>query len=176
MPNGLELTAKVSGTKELRRQLERMNPGVNKRIVNAALKESMLKTLSNSASKAIKRGGSDKPKASILTSRTGTLRRSLGSSFALDRSRLPFYIEGGTNLVYGAVHESGGTFNVKASRVSAHTRKVKGIGTPVAVKSHTRNAHQVTFPKRAFLAPGLKMTEREFPAIFEFWWNREGLS
>lgn len=41
-----------------------------------------------------------------LTSRTGSLRRSIG----VDRSELPFAISIGTELVYGRVHETGGRF------------------------------------------------------------------
>lgn len=41
-----------------------------------------------------------------LTSRTGSLRRSIG----VDRSDLPFAISIGTELVYGRVHETGGRF------------------------------------------------------------------
>ena len=142
------LTAKIEGSREVLAGLARLNPGQNRKIAGRALTESMLLALRNSATRAIFPGGKGPPKADMLTSRTGTLRRSLASSFALDRSGLPRYIEGGTNLVYGAVHEYGGT-------------------TPLG------NTGQM-MPRRPFLEPGLRMSEDQFPAIFAKWWAREG--
>ena len=168
------LRARVEGTEELKRQLERLNPGLNREISARSLSESMLLVLRNAATRGIYRGGKGDPKTDILTSRTGTLRRSLSSSFALDRAGLPRFIEGGTNLIYGAVHEQGGTFNIGSSTVRAHTRKVRGIGTPLDIKSHTRRAHTATYPQRSFLAPGLRMSESQFPVIFSKWWKRLG--
>ena len=55
----------------------------------------------------ILRGGQGPPHPSKLTSRTGTLRRSLGPAFGLDKSGLPRFIEGGSSLVYAPVHELG---------------------------------------------------------------------
>ena len=49
----------------------------------------------------ILRGGKGPPVKGILTSRTGTLRRSI----RVNRSPLPWAVEVGTDLVYGAVHE-----------------------------------------------------------------------
>ena len=94
---------------ELNRRLQKMNPGVNTVIVSKALKESMLRILRNAAGDQIIRGGKGRPHPSRLTSRTGRLRRSLGPSVGLDESGLPFRIEGGSHLVYAAVHEAGGT-------------------------------------------------------------------
>ena len=136
------LTAKLETPRDVIAGLERLNPAVNKTIAARALTESMLTVLRYAASKAIYPGGGRNApvRNGILTSRTGTLRRSLSSSFALDRSGLPRYIEGGTNLIYGAVHEYGGRFH-KA---------------------------------RPFLRPALAATQREFEAIFNKWWEREG--
>ena len=68
--------------------------------------ESMLLMLRIAAREKIHHGGGGPPKPNILTSRTGTLRRSLGLSTSLDRSGLrQGFIEGGTALIYGAVHE-----------------------------------------------------------------------
>ncbi len=100
------LTAKLVGTRELLRGLERLNPDENERITSPALIESMLLSLRIAARDKIHAGGGGPPKPNILTSRTGTLRRSLGASFAIDRTGLPRSIEGGTFLIYGAVHEA----------------------------------------------------------------------
>ena len=102
------MRASIQNTAEVRRFLERINPGENKRIVRNALVRSALEVQKNAVDLQIAAGGRGKGKAlSVLphklTSRTGTLRRSIG----LDKSDLPFAIEVGTALVYGGVHEHG---------------------------------------------------------------------
>jgi len=103
------ISVSVVGTKELKRKLEKMNPGVNKKIVRDSLIESALLLQRDAAKNQIlaggggKKGGMTKPHPRYLTSRTGSLRRSI----KVDRGPLPFAIEVGTDLVYGAVHEFG---------------------------------------------------------------------
>ncbi len=101
------IRAQLVGSKELQRRLRKMNPKQNKRITTPALLESMQLTLRVAAREKILPGGGGPPRPDILTSRTGTLRRSLGLSTSLDRSGLrQGFIEGGTALIYGAVHEN----------------------------------------------------------------------
>ncbi len=106
-----QIRVSVVGTKELKRKLEKMNPGVNKRILRDSLIESALGVQRDAAKNQIlaggggKKGGMTKPHPSFLTSRTGTLRRSI----KVDRGPLPFAIEAGTDLTYGAAHEFGST-------------------------------------------------------------------
>jgi hypothetical protein len=101
------ITVSVVGTKELKRKLEKMNPGVNKKIVRNSLIESALAIQRDAAKNQILAGGGGKgdgmtkPHPRYLTSRTGTLRRSI----KVDRGPLPFAIEVGTDLGYGAYHE-----------------------------------------------------------------------
>ena len=83
-----------------------MNPATNEKIMGPALLEMMQFTLSDAARNKILRGGGGPPKPNILTSRTGTLRRSLGAAFNILTNMLPRSIEGGTHLIYGAVHEA----------------------------------------------------------------------
>jgi len=103
------LRVSVVGSKALRRKLEKLNPGTNKRILRKSLIESALEIQRDAAKNQIlaggggKKSGMTKPHPRYLTSRTGTLRRSI----KVDRGPLPFAIEVGTDLVYGAVHEFG---------------------------------------------------------------------
>ena len=97
----------VVGSKQLRRKLERMDPGRNKAILRNSLIESALLVQRDAAKNQIltggggKRSGMTRPHPRHLTSRTGTLRRSI----KVDRGPLPFAIDVGTDLVYGAYHE-----------------------------------------------------------------------
>lgn len=101
------LEAKLVGGKELQRRLDKMNPEQNRRITTPALLESMLFTLRDAAQNKILRSG---PKgvvrSDMLTSRSGALRRSLSGNFAIDLNARLRFIDGGTNLIYGAVHEN----------------------------------------------------------------------
>ena len=101
------LSAKLVGAKQLEKRIADLNPEQNKRIVAPALRESMLLALRIAARDKILAGGQGPPRPNILTSRTGALRRSLGASTGLDVSGLPRFIEGGTALIYGRVHEFG---------------------------------------------------------------------
>ena len=94
------IQAKLIGSAELRRRLKKMNPAQNRRITNPALLESMQLTLRIAAQRKIKRGGGkgSPPVPNVVTSHSGTLRRSLAASFAIDRSGLPKFIEGGSNV------------------------------------------------------------------------------
>ncbi len=104
-----QIRVSVVGLPELQRRLEKMNPGTNKRILRKSLIESALLIQRDAAKNQIlaggggKRGGMTKPHPKFLTSRTGTLRRSI----KVDRGPLPFAIEVGTDLGYGAKHEFG---------------------------------------------------------------------
>jgi hypothetical protein len=99
------LSVKLVGSKELQRRLAKMNPAQNARITTPALLESMQTVLRDAARNRIFPGGGGLPKPDILTSRTGTLRRSLAGNFAINLNRQLRWVEGGTNLIYGAVHE-----------------------------------------------------------------------
>lgn len=100
------IKAELVGTPELRRRLEKMNPAQNRRITTPALIESMQTTLRDAALNQIIRGGDEPPRADKLTSRTGTLRRSLVADFAIDVNERLRFVDGGTHLRYGAVHEN----------------------------------------------------------------------
>jgi phage gpG-like protein len=86
------------------------------------------------------RGGRGKlqdrpPHPTRLTSRSGELRRSLSSSRGIDRSGFPYYVDVGTELPYGGVHEYGLT--------------VRGR----------------TYPKRAFIAPAMEAESATFEPL-----------
>ena len=105
------LSAKLIGGEALRRRIADLTPDQNRRIVAPALVESMLLTLRIAAREKIHPGSrsSGPPKPKILTSRHGGagLVGSLGRNEGLDKSGLPNFIEGGTHLVYGKMHEGG---------------------------------------------------------------------
>ncbi len=159
------LTVKLVGSAALEKRIKELSPKQNRDIVEPALLESMLLSLRISAREKIGAGGKGAAKAKKLTSRTGSLRGSLESDFAIDRAGLSRgFVEGGTNLVYGSVHETGGTF-----AVPAHSRANR-----VNPGRHDVKAHTITFPPRPFLAPGLEDAPRQFESIFEKHWRRAG--
>ncbi len=99
--------ARLVGGEQLKRDILALSPA-RRKVTDPALSESMLLALSIAADQKIKRGGKAPPIKGKLTSRLGTLRSSLGPSEGVDESGLSRgFIEGGTALVYGAVHEFG---------------------------------------------------------------------
>ena len=98
----------------------------------------------NATQKQIKRGGrfrvggklrSSPPHPTMVTSRTGELRRSIASERGVDKSKLPREISVGSDLVYAGVHEYG-----------LYVRGVK-------------------YPKRAFLAPAAEVVAPLIPDL-----------
>ncbi len=116
------IRAQLVGSKELQRRLRKMNPRQNKRITTPALLESMQLTLRISAREKILPGGGGPPRPDILTSRTGTLRRSLGTNFAVQVNEALQFVEGGTHLIYGAVHENSRRAFLKPALAQASPR------------------------------------------------------
>lgn len=138
------LSVKLVGTRLLEKRLKELSPAQNRDIVEPALLESMLLSLRIAAREKIHPGGKGPPRAGKLTSRTGSLRRSLGfgkDANALDavdqRGLRRNFVEGGSDLVYARVHE-------------------EGIGV---------------HPPRPFLAPGLEDATRQFESIFVKHWR-----
>lgn len=107
-----------------------------------------------------KRGPESPPERGRLTSRTGTLRRSI----RVDRSELPFAVEIGTDLAYAPPHELGLRVSVPASRVRAHTRRSafgRRTRRPFVVPEHERRSYTAAYPKRPFLAPAARKAQGE---------------
>ncbi len=100
---------RLVGGEQLKRDILALSPA-RRKVTDPALSESMLLVLRIAAQSKIKRGGKGPPVKGILTSRTGTLRRSLGPSEGVDKSGLSQgFIEGGSALVYASVHENSTT-------------------------------------------------------------------
>ncbi len=98
---------RLVGGEQLKRDILAMSPA-RRKVTDPALSESILLVLSTAAERKIKRGGKAPPVKGRLTSRTGTLRRSLGPNEGVDKSGLSQgFIEGGSALVYASVHEYG---------------------------------------------------------------------
>ena len=100
------IQAKLIGGKEPQRRLDKMDPEKNARITTPALLEGGQLIARIAAREKILPGGGGPPRPDILTSRTGTLRRSLTSNFAVQLNRRLRFVDVGTHLLYGAVHEN----------------------------------------------------------------------
>lgn len=106
-----QIRVSVVGLPKLQRALSKMNPGVNKKILRDSLLESARTIQREAAKNQILAGGGGKgsgmtpPHPKFLTSRHGG--EGLVGSIHVDEGPLPFAIEVGTDLVYGAVHEFG---------------------------------------------------------------------
>lgn len=118
------IRAKLVGSKELKRRLKKMNPKLNKRITTPALLEAMQLTLRIAAREKILPGGGRKvpPRPDILTSRTGTLRGSLTTNFAVAVNAALQFVEGGSHLIYAAVHEATRRAFLKPAKKQAEPR------------------------------------------------------
>jgi len=147
----------TEGLDDALRVLDRLNLKANpgKRAAAKILISIANEIASNAQSTQILRGGGKGPATdppTKVTSRTGTLRRSI----AVDRGELGSLIVSiGTDLVYGAVHEEGGRIKIPQTRVREHKRKSAfGKKFPAfTVPAHTRKAHTAKYPKRPFLRP-----------------------
>jgi phage gpG-like protein len=134
------MTINVRGIEAVRERLDRINPKTNSAWVARALVNCALKTQEIAAfEKILPGGGKSAPVPGILTSRSGNLRRQI----RVNRSPLPWAIEVGTDLIYGAVHELG-----KHKRIP-------------------------NYPARPFLKPGLEKAAKSFDDIFMREWKKE---
>lgn len=106
-----------------------------------------------------------------LTSRSGRLRASLagrGYRQGIDASGLPHFIEVGSDVIYAAVHEFGGTVSQNvgdSTRSSAFGRPTK----PYRVRGFHRT---LRYPARPFLGPALRDASLQFERIFAFHYGR----
>lgn len=112
------LHADITGAQEYLKALSRLSPKQNTKIMVDSLTECALRVQENAAKKQILGGGQKaigvqiKPHPTKLTSRTGTLRRSISTN----RQPLPLAIEVGTDLIYGRIHEIDGAGKAKVRR------------------------------------------------------------
>lgn len=92
----------------------------------------------------------------VLRTRTGKLRRSINPRVEVTDTAV--IGSAGTNVIYGRVHEYGGTINIRE-----HLRRVKKafgreLKSPVMA---TVRAHTAKYPERSFLRAALKDMESE---------------
>jgi len=106
--------ASIVGTKELRRRLDKMDPGKNQAILRGSLKEAAKAMQVDITKVQIVGGRGDaEPLADRLSNRHGG--RGLVGSIGINTNPLPYAIEVGTHLAYGPVHEEGrGAYPVRA--------------------------------------------------------------
>ena len=153
------LQSSITGYREIVSNLKGVNPARNTRIVTRAFNRFGLLVQRIAASEKIRRGGQGPPLKTKLTSRTGTLRRSI----RVDKGGIPRFVEIGSDLLYAPVHELGLTVDVRA-----HSRRSKKTKKTFAVK-----AHRASFPRRPFLAPAFADAKRSLEDIFEESWQHE---
>lgn len=98
----------------------------------------------------------EKLSGQILKNKTGTLRRSVNRNIVKTGKSIIGSV--GTNIVYGRVHELGGTITVRE-----HLRMmVKAFGRAVKnPRQITVKSHQATYPERSFLRSSLREMESE---------------
>ena len=170
------ISVNVSGLKSVQAALKRANPKANTQIPAKFFTRVAGEIQRNAKDKQIAGGGRGKGKALValprkLTSREGTLRRSI----RVNRGPLPWAVEVGTDLGYGAVHEFGGRFSIPSANVASHTRNV-AFGKkvkPFTVPAHTRKAHTAKYPKRAFMQPALDAITPRMGKILVDVWKKE---
>jgi len=130
----------------LQRALAALRQPALREVFRRALLKSALKVQQIATREKIRAGGvvgTGKSRMNLpplpdrLTSRTGTLRRSI----AVDRSQLPFEVSIGSDLVYAAVHEVGGLV--------------------------TRRSGTAHYPQRPFLKPALDDANAYFDDYLE---------
>ncbi len=163
------LSVQVTGAAELQAAFDKFTPSKNPRFVSNSLKRITLEVQTNAASFQIRRGGGLAPAPTVLTSRTGTLRRAISTDFG----GLPFKATVGNTLKYAALHESGGRVNVPRKFVKGHFRtKAFGKTFPrFRVKGFFVNPHKATFPKRPWLQPAVDaiVPRRAQAIVIEEW-------
>lgn len=164
----------VEGDRELRAWIKRLD--MPPAVMSRGLKGIAFEVQGETTKRQIVAGGRGKGAAlkalaRRVSSRTGTLRRSI----RVNRGGLPRFIEVGSDLGYAAVHEFGGRVRFSASRVKSHTRTVafgRSVG-PYTVPSYIRSAYSASYPKRAFLAPALAKIAPRMPEIMLREWDKE---
>jgi hypothetical protein len=178
----VSLSISVQGLDELHERLNRVNPKTNPAWVRRSLlKAGELTQIISSRQMIIQssrfrgpkgpRGGKGRMMSagvhpSKLTSRHGGA--GLVGSIRVNQTPLPWAIEVGTDKAYAHVHEEGGTFSVGSySRTIASSTRSGGASMAL-VKSHSR-----TYPKRAFMAPGVEKAAKSFDRIFSKEWAKE---
>lgn len=138
----LRATLDPREVRKLELALEGIDPSRNPRAFNRGMTKAGLRIARNAARKQIIRGGrfggtDAPPHPTRLTSRSGRLRASLEGFGAIDDSGLPKFLDVGTTVEYGPVHE---------------------LGLQVA----TRSGSSFRMPRRAFLEPAV---DAEFEAV-----------
>lgn len=111
---------------------------------------------------------SEKLSGQVLRRRTGNLASSInvgGANSATAFTETPAEIVGqvGTKVIYGAIHENGGTVNVQA-----HTRTITQVfGRPVTPAEVFVRAHSATYPQRSFLRSSIQDLASQIRADME---------
>lgn len=127
MPVALRVS--ITGSEDVQRALRRISPSQNTEILRRSLLKGALLVQRLAATKYIHPGGQGPPLPDRVTSRTGTLRRSI----RVNRSPLPFAVEVGSDVVYAPVHELGSRTHPKRPFLApALDEASKAIGDFVA--------------------------------------------
>ncbi len=95
---------------------------------------------------------SQKLSGQVLRRRTGNLASSINVDSSFQEGDQEIVGSVGTKVIYGAVHENGGTV-----RVGAHTRTITQVfGRPVTPTEVFVKAHNAIYPQRSFLRSSIQ--------------------
>ncbi len=153
-PLQLKLVPNKKDFARVDRLMESVSPKANRSIWKRGMTRVTTLVQSQVQGHTIRRRGTAPPSRGphFLTNRTGGA--GIVGSIATDLSNLPRSASVGTDKPYGRVHEEGGTFTIPA-----HSRRKKSGG-----RANVRS-HRATFPRRAYLQPGVDQTLKQFAPI-----------
>lgn len=160
----VQVKVTLRGSQQLDAALRRISPANAPQILSRSLRKIGLQIAKVAKDETIIRGGRQRPHPTKLTSRSGTGRRSIRT----DLTRLPRAVSIGSDLVYMAVHETGGTFTVPRHNVRTHRRTV-AFGrrvAPYVVGPFERGPYSARFPRRSWLAPAVRKVRPTMGRIF----------
>ena len=169
----VSISVTTSGAESLRRQLAQLGDDLERGAVFDSLLEIGFEIQTNAAQSQIIRSSLGPVSPTRVTSRTGSLRRSIGVDWAKDRRKgdpampsgvSPLRVRVGSVLNYAGVHEVGGRVDRPTVTVAAHRRTVafgRRIPGGFTVPAHTRRGGTSLYPARPYLKPALdKVTPR----------------
>lgn len=106
---------------------------------------------------------SQKLSGQVLKRVTGNLASSINTDSKFEECPQEIVGSVGTKVIYGAIHEDGGTVNVKA-----HTRNITQVfGRPITPTEVFVRAHTATYPQRSFLRSSLSDMSAQIRADIE---------
>lgn len=151
---------KVTGAKDVRDLLARMNPAQNRRITSAALLIGGQAVKTEAAQRQLivgrRTAAPDRTRVTVRSSR-------LQKSIRVNRAGMPKHVDIGSDVAYARQHETGGVVSIPA-----HNRK-----HPRSGRVHRVRAHTARYPQRSYLTPALEEVAPKMPRVFLKSWVNE---